>query len=506
MSLDAALGIASQSLLSISQNFALISNNVANADTAGYAVEQATQQSLDAGGLGLGVRSGPTQLAIDAALQAELYAQNGAAADGQTTSAALSQLQSVLGSVGQSNDLGSLMTALQNGFSALLNDPASQTQQAAVVSEAQAVTQQINALSNAYGSARQTAQDSLGTEVGSLNGDLAQVGTLSDKIIALKAQGGSTADLENQRNAVLSSISALAGTRFITLGNGDVQVFTSSGVQLPTRGGTALSIATANAGSGAYYPGGGLPGIMLDGQDVTAGMSGGQIGANITLRDQTIPTYQAEIDQFSQTLASRFDAQGLTLFSDPQGNVPQGGGTPAQSGYVGFASAITVNPAIVANPALVRDGTHAVAGSPGGASAFTPNPNNLPGFTDMIDRVLNFALGSQVQAGVAQAPPPVSGLGPAGTLSAPFNAPATLNDFATAVTASQSADAGNAASAAQDAQATQGTLVSNLQGETGVNVDGQLSLMVQLQNAYGANARIIATVQQMYTDLMSMVQ
>ncbi|WP_339548845.1 FlgK family flagellar hook-associated protein, partial [Pseudomonas sp. RA_35y_Pfl2_P32] len=148
------------------------------------------------------------------------------------------------------------------------------------------------------------------------------------------------------------------------LGNGDVQVFTSSGVQLPTRGGTALSIATANAGSGAYYPGGGLPGIMLDGQDVTAGMSGGQIGANITLRDQTIPTYQAEIDQFSQTLASRFDAQGLTLFSDPQGNVPQGGGTPAQSGYVGFASAITVNPAIVANPALVRDGTHAVAGSP----------------------------------------------------------------------------------------------------------------------------------------------
>ena len=59
-------------------------------------------------------------------------------------------------------------------------------------------------------------------------------------------------------------------------------------------------------------------------------LTGGQLGANITLRDTTLPTYQAELDEFSQNLASRFSAQGLTLFSDPTGNVPAGGGMPVQ--------------------------------------------------------------------------------------------------------------------------------------------------------------------------------
>ena len=53
---------------------------------------------------------------------------------------------------------------------------------------------------------------------------------------------------------------------------------------------------------------------MLGGVDVTGQLQGGQIGANITLRDSTLPTFQGELDEFSQNLASRFSAQGLTLF------------------------------------------------------------------------------------------------------------------------------------------------------------------------------------------------
>jgi flagellar hook-associated protein 1 len=506
MSLDGALGIASQSLANINLGFSVISNNVANAETAGYGVEQTTQQSLDVGGVGLGAASGPTRLVTDQALQNELFAQNGQAAGWETSSAALGNLQPVLGAVGQGNDLGSLLGAMQNSFSALLNDPASQTQQTQVVSTAQSVAGQLNNLSQAYGAARQGAQDGLVSEVGQLNGALGSVGALSAQIVALKAQGSSTADLENQRNQALGVISGLVGARFAEQPNGDMQVFTASGVQLPTSGSAPLSIASASAGSGAYYPGGGLPGIMLGGMDVTAGLGGGSIGAQVTLRDQTIPAYQGEADEFAQTLATRFSAQGLNLFTDPQGNIPAGGGVPAQSTYVGFAADIAVNPAVTAQPGLVRDGTQAVAGSPTGASAFTPNPNNLAGFTGMISRVLNFALGTEAQSGVPQAAPMTSGLGPSGTLSAPFSAPASLGDFATAITASQSADSGNASNALEDSQATQASLAGNLKAETGVDVDSQLSLMVQLQNAYGANAKIISAVQGMFSDLLNAVQ
>jgi flagellar hook-associated protein 1 FlgK len=39
----------------------------------------------------------------------------------------------------------------------------------------------------------------------------------------------------------------------------------------------------------------------------------------------------------------------------------------------------------------------------------------------------------------------------------------------------------------------------------GVNIDTEMSNMIQLQNAYGANAKIISAVQSMWTQLLNMV-
>jgi flagellar hook-associated protein 1 FlgK len=235
-------------------------------------------------------------------------------------------------------------------------------------------------------------------------------------------------------------------------------------------------------------------------------MGGGAIGAALTLRDTTMPTYQASLDEFSETLATRFQAQGLTLFSDGQGNVPVSTSAPVQSGYLGFSAVITVNPAVVTTPSLVRDGTQAVAGSPTGASAFTPNPNGETGFNTMIERVLNYALGTQVQDGVTQPAGASSGLGASGTLATPYTFTGALGDYANALTSSQSVDSATASSAAADAGDAQTALTANLQAKTGVSMDNQLSLMVQLQNAYGANAKIVSTIQQMYTALLNAVQ
>jgi flagellar hook-associated protein 1 FlgK len=503
-SLDSALGIASAGLGVLSQGFGVISQNVANVNTIGYATEQTTQTDLDAGGQGIGVLSGPTILVQNQPLQNALNGQNAVAGAAQVTDAALSSLQPALGSVGDNNDLGSLLGAVQTGFSALLNDPASQTQQSSVVNAAQQLTGTINALAGAYGQARQVAQNAIGTDVTALNTALSTIGSLSSQIVALQVQGGSTADLQNQRNAQVAKVSALVTAHFVTLPNGDMQVFTNGGAQLPTRG-AGVSFAAAQTAPTQYYPGGGLPGIMMGGVDITSQMSGGAIQAEVTLRDTTLPTYSGELDEFSQNLASRFQAQGLTLFSDGSSNVPAAGGTPAQAAYLGFSSIIQVNPAVLTNPAYVRDGTQAVAGSPTGASAFTPNPNNEAGFSTLIERVLNYALGPDVQDGVAQTPGLTTGLGVSGTLNAPFGATMALGDYANALTASQSSDSADATSAASEATGTQAALSGQLQTATGVSMDSQLSLMVQLQNAYGANAKIISSIQQMYTTLLDAV-
>ena len=68
MNIDGALSIATGGLANINRQMALVSQNVANASTPGYAAEISTQQSVTANGEGLGVRSGPAIRDIDTAL------------------------------------------------------------------------------------------------------------------------------------------------------------------------------------------------------------------------------------------------------------------------------------------------------------------------------------------------------------------------------------------------------------------------------------------------------
>jgi flagellar hook-associated protein 1 len=162
-----------------------------------------------------------------------------------------------------------------------------------------------------------------------------------------------------------------------------------------------------------------------------------------------------------------------------------------------------VNPLVAQTPQLVVDGTGAVAGSATGASAFTPNPSDGPaGFTEMITRVLDYALGADAQPGVAQAPPQVSGLGPSGTLSAGFGAPTDLASQAAAVTGAEAQQSSAVTGQLSTEQAVQTSLQSTLAAGSSVSIDTEMSLMIVLQNAYGATAKVMTAVQSMFNQLL----
>ncbi len=508
MSLDSSLSIATGSLANINAQLALVSNNVANASTPDYSLETANQVSLIAGAQSLGVQTEAATRAIDRALQQSAFQQNTTVAGLTTTTTSLQTIDTQLGTPGQGNDLGSLLSQVHDAFSTLLGDPSSTAQQSAVVSAAGNLANGINALSDTYTQQRQASQNDIVSAISGMNADLQQIGTLSTQIIAARVAGLSSANMENQRDAAVDSLGDTVAIRTFNQPNGDLIVTTPTGTQLPTQPGTGtVRTSDATIGPGASYASGGIPPITLGGIDITNQLQGGRLAADITLRDSTLPAYQAELDEFSQSLASRFDAQGLRLFSDPAGNLSAGGGTPVQSGYVGFAAEIQVNPAVTTDLSMVRDGTQDIANSPTGASSFTTNPLGGPaGFTTLISRVLDYTLGVDAQSGVTQPASATSGLGPDGTLGAPYSAPATLADNATALVVAQASVSAAATSQLSTEQAVQAALNSNLTATTGVNMDTEMSYMIQLENAYGANARVISTVQAMFTQLLQVVQ
>lgn len=500
------LSIALSGIANTNRNLAVLSQNIANANTPGYIRESHQQTAADAGGLPFGVRSGVTVRNLDAAVQNQLLLQNAATGQDNTRADALARVGQVQGKPGAGSDITSLLGKLRDSFSTLLTDPSSGPQQQAVLDQADTLAAQLHATSDSLTKERQTAQDRVVGDVAALNTGLVHIGALSRQIIQVRAVGGSTADLENERDAATQDASKLLALKFVPQPNGDMTVLTTSGLQLPTDGSAGLATSAATIGAGSFYPGGGAPGITLHGLDVTLSLNSGSIGAALALRDSTLPTYQGTLDEFAQTLATRFSDQGLTLFSDPSGTVP----TPAPAGprqapYVGFAGTITVNPAVRAQPSLVRDGTQAIAG--GGATAFTPNPPGGPaGFTGMITRVISYALTGSIAPGIAQPSPNLAAMGPTGTLASPIAAPAALGDFATALLAGQAADATDAANTATTSGDTQKALQQSLSQSSGVNMDTELAQMVQLQNAYAANARVITTMQSLWTQLLQSVQ
>jgi flagellar hook-associated protein 1 FlgK len=501
-SLSASLAIAGSGLAAVNAQLALISQNVSNAGTPGYVTETLSQTNVTAGGVGEGVVTGVATRDIDLQAQQDLLAQNGVVSGLTTTQTALQSVDAAQGTVSSGNDLGSMVANLDAAFTTLQSDPSSSAQQSQVVDAAAQLAGQINQLGDAYATTRQSVQDTLVSNVNALNAALTSVGSLSDQIVAAKQRGQSTADLESQRDAVMQTVSSLVGVKYLEQPDGDMLVTTTSGLNLPIHGGPALSLSSAITGPDSSAELGSAPPIMLGGQNVTNLMLGGQIGAGVTLRDQTLPTYQAELDEFSENLSTRFADQGLALFTDGSGAVLSSGGSPAQAGYVGYSQSIMVNPAVVAAPTLVRDGTNAIAGSPTGASAFTPNTDpTQTGFTALITRVLNFTFGTQAQNGVAQPPAATTGLGPAGDLAARYNGAVSLSSLAASLVGAQSQDVANTTTQLKQEQAVQTTLQTQFSATTTVNTDTQLATMIQLQNLYGANAKVITAVQAMWADL-----
>ena len=55
-------------------------------------------------------------------------------------------------------------------------------------------------------------------------------------------------------------------------------------------------------------------------------------------------------------------------------------------------------------------------------------------------------------------------------------------------------------------QGLQTSLNAKVSAVSGVNMDTEVSQMLSLQNAYGANARVIAGVQAMFTQLLQIIQ
>jgi flagellar hook-associated protein 1 FlgK len=188
-------------------------------------------------------------------------------------------------------------------------------------------------------------------------------------------------------------------------------------------------------------------------------------------------TASTSMNSLSATTTATSLASGssaLPMFLD--GSQPITGAlTSSGSQTTGLAGRITVNPALLSSPSsLVSYSSTTAAGDP-------TRPNFI------LNQLNNATLTFSAATGL-------------GSTSAPYSG--TLTNYMSAVISQQS----QAANAATNLQQGQDTVLSALQqrfnDQSGVNIDTEMSNLIALQNAYGANARVMTTIQQMMTTLL----
>ena len=507
MSLDLALTVARSGLRLLDRQMARAADDIANAGTEGHTRKVLEGRALEAGGAGIGVRSQAIARDVDLALIEASDRARGEVAAAALTELLLGGVEAVHGRPEDGDSLAGRLGALRSGFVLLQEAPADANRRSGALEAARDLASQFNAVATAIGEARQAAQDALGAEVKGVNAALNDIARLNIDIRREIASGRGAAALEDQRDQAIATVSESLEVRVIRRNSGEVTLVARGGLMLPLQqDGDALSIDQATVGPGAYH-GGGLPGVMLGGKDVTRQLAGGRMAAAVEARDATLPRMQAELDLAASHVAQRFEAQGLRLFSDGAGTVPDVTLPYAGSSQLGFALAMRVNETVRNDPALLRNGTHAVAGLPGEPTAFTPNPPGGPaGFATMVNRVLDHVFGDTLAPGVQHTAIANTGLGPDGTLGTTLGGSLTLEDYAAGLVAEQTRLRAAASDRRGQAEALGEVLTSRRAERSGVDVDKEVAAMVALQTAYGVNARVISTIQAMWDALFGAVR
>lgn len=512
MSIDAALLIARSGLMHTQRALSNAADNVANAEAEGYTRKRIIGEAVSSGGQGMGVRSLGPMREVDTALTNEMNKRRSAKAAAELRDAALSRVNEAHGDPARGEALGDLVARLRTSFVELRADPSQVIrQQAVVLNAAQNIVTRFNDVARVVGEARQNAHDGIVQEVAQINLTLREIGVLRRNVIERTGSGMPTADIEDKLDVALARLSELLEVKPIRQPNGDILLLGAGGVTIPVQEeGDVFTVQSAVITPNSYYGGSGtIPAIKINGLDVTRQLTGGKLGESITLRDQTLPRYQAELDVAAAELADRFRVAGLKLFTDNNKNVPdtsQAYTAPTAANFadfIGFANKIQINPDVSQDVRRLRDGTETITGP----APFTPNPATGPaGFITLIDRILNNTFGGADPTGTSWGGFATTGLGPDGKLSSPFGSPSTIEDYSALVTASQTSDSAAASTAVATAtQFIQG-LEARFSRESRVDVDSEMASLIQLQNAYAANARVMSTAQSMWTTLFDSVR
>ncbi|MBZ9866088.1 flagellar hook-associated protein FlgK [Mesorhizobium sp. CA15] len=482
MSLSSALSIAQSALLATSKQTSVVSRNVADASNPDYTRRIAVVTSTAPGARAVEIQRAANEL---------LFRQNLSALSAWSGQSALyngmDQLELSVNGVDNASSPSTALAKLQQSLQLYATTPSNQNLGTSVIDAAKQVVNSLNSGTKAIQDFRTQADSQIATAVDDLNSLLGQFQDANKAVISGTRSGTDVSDALDQRDALLKKISEYVPVSTFTRGDNDMVVTTKDGTTLFETVPRSVTFAPS-AGYSAGTPGNT---VYIDNVPVSAGTgdnatADGKLAGLLKLRDGVASTMQSQLDEiarglitaFAETAPSQPNAAGLFTWSGAPAIPAAGTLVDGLAGSIGVNAAF--DPSAGGNPALLRDG-----GANG--AAYVVNTGNasysdlLIGYGNKLDQPMAF----DASAGIAVS----SG----------------VSDYAANAIGWFEGVRQQASTNADSKQALAARTAEALSNDTGVNVDQEMSLLLDLEHTYQASAHMMKTVSDMLDALMSAV-
>jgi len=504
--LTSSLSIGLSGLQASQEAMSVIGHNIANVDTPDFSQQAAVQTSNPAQNFGnVQFGTGVTVTSVQALRDQFLNLQLTQSLSAQSAASTLYNGVQAVSSAFTDDGTTGLNTQISNFFSSvstLAGNPTSAALSENVVGAAQSM---ISEFQSAYQTVSGAITDA-NEQIGSL---VPQINTLTSQIAALNTQISQQVDPNNdndaidQRQELTDQLGKLVGIQVSTNTDNTYQITLDTGAAAQVSGGSSNQMSAAPSAA----LGNNLAVSVATGSvstDVTDNINGGELGANMTLRDNVLPAYQTQLDQIAGSLVNQvnqvnmagygtdangdsvtgtpfFTGSGIDSSNPPDANFGQvncannalAASAANPPDYTGIINSIEVNPLIVATPTLIASATAANTAGDNSNALKMANLQTAMGTVDTND----------------------DGVGDSGPFSTVVSS--LINDVGTQT---QHYD-----SLSTNQQNLTAALQTQQSSVSGVDLDQEAAQLLQFQQAYQASAQFISTISQLTQGLMTTV-
>jgi len=448
--LSTSMNIAVQALMADQGALDITSNNIANVNTPGYSRELAVFQEgppVVEGNVayGSGVTLAQFQSVRDQLLQLRIYEESGQQSNSQAQLSALNQIQTDFADPSQG--VGGALTAFFDSLSQLSTNPTDSSARQQVLTAANSLASAFHQSELALQQVQQQMDQMVPQTVTQINQLTTQIAQLNAQVAEMQGLGQDPGTTQDQRDQLVQQLSQLVNVS-VTQSDHGITITTGNGVPLVVAGQNfALQSGAATNG---------LQGVFAQGQDITSQIQGGTLGGSIQVRDTVIPNLMSQLDTLASQFTASFNSANQAGF-DLSGNAGGNFFTPLTS----VSGAATSFGVAITDPSQIAASSDGTSGSNG-------NVTNMLAVRDQ-----------QLPEGVT----PTQAYANLVLAVGNYGATAQANVTASGASLQQLTDQRGAIS--------------------GVSLDEESTNMIQYQRAYEAAARVVTTVDAMYSTLLS---